>query len=81
MAAVGREAHELRGTVNRNASLNTNRFAKFTANALFLVNHGDFEKFGRIGAGLHGNTVERTNINAKLASRTGFRIDFSFGNG
>jgi hypothetical protein len=81
MGSVRREAHQFRGTVNGDASLDTNGFAQLATNALFLVNHGDTEKFGMISAGLHGDTVERTDVDAELAGRTGFRIDFGFRDG
>jgi hypothetical protein len=81
MAAVGRKAHELSRTVNRDTAFNTDRFAKFTANAFFLIYYSDFEELRRIGAGLHGNTVKGTDINAEFAGGAGFGIDFGFRNG
>ena len=78
--AVWLEAHIFGWAVNRDTALDADRFAQFTADAFFLVDDGDLEKFGMIRAGLHGNTIEGTDINAELAGRAGFRVDFSFRN-
>jgi len=81
MIAVRHIAHQFSGAVNRNTAFDTNCFTKLTTHTFFLINNGNFKELGVIRTGLHGNTIKGTNIHAKLAGRTGFRIDFRFGNG
>ena len=73
--------HELSGTFDGDASLDANSLAKLATDAFFLVHDGDLEEFGMVGAGLHGNTIEGTDIHAKLAGRAGNRVYFGFRNG
>ena len=75
------KTHELRRTVNGDTSLDADGFTKLAANAFFFVHDGDLEEFRVVGPGLHGNTIERTDVHAELASRAGFRVDFGLGNG
>jgi hypothetical protein len=74
-------SHQFRGALDGNTALDANSLAQFTAHAFFLVDHRDLEEFRMIGAGLHGNTIERTDIHAELAGRASDRVHFGFGDG
>ena len=75
------KTHELRRTVDGDASLDADGFTKLAADAFFFVHDGDLEELRVVGPGLHGNAIERTDVHAELAGRAGLRVDFGFGDG